>query len=250
MRVTVTWFRVRKLVAGRLAAAVCRVPALRPLMVRRFAADLRRLHDALEGTGLAGRYWVWGGLLLGWARDGAIMPHDCLDADFAVEDGDFHLLAAAVPALAGAGFRSDRCFVSNAGVVTELTFTRRGARFEFFRMFPEGARLRYFMYSIRWRGIAEVEAAVPNQAKVPFSFVGRTWRKPEDHARELRAVYGPWEIPDPSWSYLDQADIIARRSSCHKHFDWPGGAATLPACLVRPGAADTRRGPAARQRDP
>lgn len=247
--VTITWFRVRKLAVGRLASAVCRVPALRPRMVRRFADDLRRLHDALESTGLSGRYWVWSGLLLGWARDGAILPHDCLDADFAVDDRDFHLLVDAVPALTRAGFRSDRCFVSNDGVVTELTFTRRGVRFDFFRMFPGDGNLRYFMYSIGWQSVTELEASVPDQPKVPFSFLGRTWRKSADHAGELRAIYGRWEVPDPSWSYLDQADIIVRRASRHKHFDWPGGAATLPAGLLEPGGASERQGHAGR-RDP
>lgn len=244
--VTITWFRVRKLAAGRLASAACRIPALRPRMVRRLADDLRRLNDVLESTGLSGRYWVWGGLLLGWAREGAILPHDCLDADFAVDDRDFHLLASAVPALTRAGFRSDRCFVSNADVVTELTFTRRGAKFDFFRMFPDGGNLRYFMYAIDWDSVTEVEGSVPDQPKVPFSFLGRTWRKPADHASELRAVYGRWEVPDPSFSYLDQADILVRRPSRHKHFDWPGGAATLPPDLLRPGGADGRQDHAGR----
>lgn len=235
--VKVTAFRMRRMAASRIAHQAGRVPALRPRLIGHFTANLQRLHDTLAGTELSGRYWVWSGLLLGWAREGAILAHDCQDADFAVNDTDFHLLAKSVPALQRAGFRCDRCFVNNRGVVTELTFTRGGAKFDFFRMFPELGNLRYFMYSIRWRGILEVEACLPEQAKVPFSFIGRTWLKQEDHERELQAVYGSWRVPDPGWSYLNQPDIVARRPSRHRHFDWTNGLAGLPPGSLVPGGA-------------
>ena len=170
-----------RLIEVRLAFYARRIPGLKPRLVELFAADLRDLHDALERTDLRGHYWVWSGLLLGWAREGAILPHDSLDADFAVTDDDFHRLAAAVPEIAKAGFRCDRRFVNNEGRLTEVSFMRHGARFEFFRMFPEGGRLRYFMFdSVAGENI-ELEASVPEQATVPFSFLGRTWLKHEDH---------------------------------------------------------------------
>ena len=96
---------VMRLIEVRLALYARRIPGLKPRLVELFAADLRDLHDVLERTGLRGHYWVWSGLLLGWAREGAILPHDSLDADFAVTDDDFHRLAAAVPEIAKAGFR-------------------------------------------------------------------------------------------------------------------------------------------------
>ena len=105
------------------------IPALRSRLTELFASDLRDLHDALESTELRGHYWVWGGLLLGWARDGAILPHDSLDADFAVADDDFQRLINAVPAIVEAGFKCDRYFANNDGYVTEITVMRRGARF-------------------------------------------------------------------------------------------------------------------------
>jgi len=220
-----TMFRVRHLLITRSAESLSRIKVLQPRLMQRFIADLRDLNDALKHTGLDGHYWVWSGLLLGWARDGAVLPHDCLDADFAVTDRDFHRLVEAVPAIVRAGFRCDRRFVNSAGQVTELTFLRHGARFEFFRMFPDGGRLRYYMYSIKLKEITEVVAFVPEQETVPFSFLGRTWLKPKDHALELRSVYGSWEVPDPSWSYLDTPDLEARRVSPYSHFDWRDGAA-------------------------
>jgi hypothetical protein len=223
-----TVFRLRHLMVTRLASSLSHIRVLRPWLMQRFVADLQVLNDALRHTELDGSYWVWSGLLLGWARDGAVLPHDCLDADFAVADRDFHRLADAVPAIVRAGFRCDRRFINSAGQVTELTFMRHGARFEFFRMFPAaGRRLRYYMYSIKLDGITEMEAFVPEQETVPFSFLDRTWLKPKDHQLELRSVYGSWEVPDPSWSYLDTLDVDARRPSPYSNFDWRDGAVSL-----------------------
>jgi hypothetical protein len=226
MMARLTVFRIRHLMITRSAESLSHFKALQPWLMRRFIADLRDLNDALKQTELDGHYWVWSGLLLGWARDGAVLPHDCLDADFAVADRDFPRLMAAVPAIVRAGFRCDRRFVNSHGHVTELTFLRHGARFEFFRMFPADGRLRYYMYDIKLKEITQVEAFVPEQETVPFSFLDRTWLKPEDHALELRTVYGSWETPDPSWSYLDTLDLESRRVSPYSHFDWRDGAAT------------------------
>lgn len=220
MAVTITGFRVRHLAAMRSAEYARRVPAARRRLGRLFEDDLRRLHDAVDDTALNGRYWLWSGLLLGWAREGAVLAHDSTDGDFAVADEDFGRLVDAVPEIVRAGFTRDRCFRNNDGVVTELTFMRHGTRFDFFRLFPEDTQARYFMYSIKWKGILEVEASIPWQAKVPFEFLGRTWLKSADHELELRSMYGNWRVPDPSWSYLDSLDIESKRPSRYSHFDW------------------------------
>src|SRR5439155_22115957 len=140
--------------------------------------------------------------------------------DLAWADRVFAPLVDAVPAILRAGARCDRSVGNTAGQVTELAFLRHGARFELFRMFPVDERLRYYMYSIKLKGITQVEAFVPEQETVPFSFLDRTWLKPKDHELELRTVYGSWKVPDPSWSYLDTLDVEARRASPYSHFDW------------------------------
>lgn len=228
-----TAFRLRRLVAERSAFHLRRVAPLRPLLVKLFAADLRNLHDAIKGTDLHGHYRVWSGLLLGWARDGAILAHDSDDADFAVADRDFDRLVAAVPAIIAAGFRPDRRFFNNAGELTEVTFMRHGTRFEFFRMFPAGDRVRYFLYSGESGELVEVEASLPAQSTEPFSFLGRSWLKSADHELELRSMYGSWQVPDPSWTYLDGLDIEDRRVWRNPGVDWRGGAAALAEALRR-----------------
>ncbi|MHB1593855.1 MAG: hypothetical protein ACYCO9_06260 [Streptosporangiaceae bacterium] len=221
--IKITVFRMGHLAQSRLGEATRRIPALRPRLIARFTDDLRYLHDVLQATPLRDHYWVWSGMLLGWAREGAILEHDSQDADFAVLDKDFDRLVSAAPTLVRAGFACDRRFVNNDGVVTELTFARHGARFDFFRMFPAGDRLRYYTYSISLKEILELEFTIPSQPLVPFDFIGRTWLKPEDHELELKEIYGEWRVPDPEWSYLEAGGLVERRISQYSHFDWRGG---------------------------
>jgi hypothetical protein len=220
--IKVSLFRFKQVAVDRLVKAASRLEAVRTRSAERFASDLRDLHDAIASTDLNAHYWMWAGLLLGWAREGAILQHDCYDADFAVRDADFDRLIRAVPAIVRAGFTRDRKFISDSGLVTELTFTRHGARFDFFRMFPDAGRLRYFIYNLKLTSVTETEAELPDQPTEPFTFLGRTWLKHADHARELRAIYGKWEVPDPSWAFGDGLNHGAQRISRHSHsdFDW------------------------------
>ncbi len=169
---------------------------------RRFSADLRTLHDALAETELAGRYWVWAGMLLGWAREGRVLRHD-RDADFALRREDLPALIDAIPALRRAGFHPLTMYRNNAGQLTELTFCRHTAKFEFFVMDEVDGMLSYYVYGYPPDHLVQVEARVSAQSLVPFSFLGRTWLRPAEHERELEAMYGDWRTPHPGWDYLD-----------------------------------------------
>jgi hypothetical protein len=174
-----------------------------------FVDDARRLNDALAGTALAGRYWVWSGVLLGWAREGRLLPGDA-DLDLAFSAADDERFASAVPALLKAGFRRWFRFVNNDGQITEETFVRGGAKFEFYRMTDIGRQREYHMYGTDAGGPVQLVARVPRQQTVPFEFLGRTWYKAADHEAELEAVYGDWRTPDPDFDYLDECSIVAR----------------------------------------
>ncbi len=76
-----------------MARGLKTVPALDPALRRRiFPRTLRRFNDAMATTPLQNRCFVWGGLLLGWAREGAPLAHDFADADFLIRAEDEHLL--------------------------------------------------------------------------------------------------------------------------------------------------------------
>ena len=96
-----------RLPLGSLVQRVREVPITYRTAWPLYAGDLRRLNDVLSHTSLAARYWVWGGMLLGWARDGSLLAHDTkhLDADFGVLAEDEERFDTAVPVLERAGFR-------------------------------------------------------------------------------------------------------------------------------------------------
>jgi hypothetical protein len=178
------------------------------LFALHFTSDLRRLHDALADTDLSGNYWIWAGMLLGWTREGTLLAHD-RDADFALLEEDLPRLLQAVPALRQAGFVPIQQFRSNTGELTELTFRRHSAKFEFFVFTPIDGMLRYNVYGWPPDHLVQVEAEIPNQELVPFHFLGRTWLKHVDHERELACMYGDWRVPQRTWNYLqdDQAAV-------------------------------------------
>ncbi len=187
---------------------------------RHFIPDLRQLHDTLGDTGFSERYWIWAGMLLGWAREGSLLAHD-RDADFALLPVDLPGLMRAVPALRQAGFKPLHQFRNNKGQVTELTFRRHSARFEFFVFEPVDGMLRYNVYGWPPDHLVEVEARVPDQELVPFEFLGRTWLRHADYERELECMYGDWRTPQRKWDYLeDDRATVSRRPWVNPDTSW------------------------------
>jgi len=175
----------------------------RPLWLPGFRRDLQRLHDALAASELAGRYWLWGGLLLSWARDGGPL-HYTDDVDFALRLEDRERLYEAVSHLEAAGFRRHALYRNNAGEICELVFERRGVRYEFFVLEATGDELVYYTHGWpRSDPPVELEGRIPRQELVEFDFMGRRWLKAADHERELDVIYGDWRTPDPDWYFTD-----------------------------------------------
>src|SRR5262249_52885056 len=104
--------------------------------MRRFCRDLRRLNEALRRAPIRDQYWVWAGLLLGWAREGGVLGHDLLDADFAFLSSDRDLFVASIPIIIAAGFAPLFRFRNNDGAITQYTFGRHGASFDFLELEP------------------------------------------------------------------------------------------------------------------
>ena len=203
-----------------LSPLVRQAPAVLPLVReahrrRRdvlFEEDMRLLNDVLADSPLGGRYWIWAGLLLGWAREGRVLPHDVGDADFAFSAADYALLAMTEPRLETAGFRRWFSFRNRAGECTERVYVRNGFRFEFFRMDDVGDDTHeYHVYGPGRTGTIEFVGHLPRQELEPFEFLGRTWLKPRNHDLLLSTCYGDWRTPDPTWSMFDDRSLVARR---------------------------------------
>lgn len=186
-----------------------------------FERDLVKINSVLQNTALADHYWIWGGLLLGWAREGRILMHDD-DADFGVRRADFPRLMSAVPDLTLAGFRPYMQLRNIDGAITELVFLRKGRKYEFFVLDPMDSDLRYYTYG--WVGESvQIEGRIPDQPLDSFNFLGCTWKKPADHELELTAIYGNWRTPNMQWSYLDDEEsMVTREPWVCRDFVWNG----------------------------
>ncbi|MGA2470388.1 MAG: hypothetical protein ABSG64_06825 [Solirubrobacteraceae bacterium] len=180
------------------------------------ASRLRRLHDALAPTPISGRYWVCGGVLLGWAREGQLLSHDALDADFNYRSEDAERLEASLPALLDAGFRLARRFPNVDEVPTQWAVSLDDAIFDFFCVQISGERLRWSNYGTN-TDRSSPHTHVQNICEIPalplaeFRFLDRYWLKPDDHEAELTSVYGDWRTPDPGYDYMRGPAIIECR---------------------------------------
>ena len=186
---------------------------------------MRLLNDTLAATPLGGRYWIWGGLLVGWAHDRDLLDDDLFDADFAFSVSDMAYFAIAARALIAAGFKPLFRFRNNEGRPTEYTFERNGAKFEFFAVESCGETLSYYVFSDGSHyGEAPVQATseIRDQPLVGFRFLDREWRKHANHDAELTQIYGDWRTPDPDWWYMADASIVNREPWLFTDYTWAG----------------------------
>jgi hypothetical protein len=205
--------RFSKTFARRTGIRNVRLRVWRRLLIR----DLQRLNDVLADSPLAGRYWIQGGLLLGWAREGQIMLNDLADVDFGYRAEDREAFERTIPLLAAAGFRQVLEFRNADDTVTIDKFARAYTRYDFFPMWPHEGHLRLYTYDSVYHAhdksweYFEFVHQFPDQELAPFTFIGRTWYKHADHEAELDTNYGSWRVPDPGWTHRDSPGIIERR---------------------------------------
>jgi hypothetical protein len=187
----------------------------RTVQRKQLIRDLGRLNDVLAQTPLAGRYWVHGGVLLGWARDGKLLLNDLEDVDLAYRAEDRASFEAAIPSLIAAGFRLICVFHTLDGRTTIERFQRGRFWYEFFAMWPALGKLHAYSFSYGTLGGEDTHVEhvheYPDDRLVPFSFLGRTWLKPANHEAYLEANYGNWRVEDRGFTYLNSPSIIDRR---------------------------------------
>jgi hypothetical protein len=180
----------------------------------RMEHNLRLLHDVLARTGMAGRLWIFGGLLLGAIREGEIMLHDTEDADFGFLASDEPRLRAAFPALVDAGFTPHLRFPAATGPATEYSFLKDDAKYELFAVRVEGERFTWTNHGYR-DGDSDAPTqntcAIPAQPLDELRFLDRTWLKVRDVDVELTALYGDWRTPAPGFPYMEAPTIVERR---------------------------------------
>ncbi|MGB9111572.1 MAG: hypothetical protein WCF24_02470 [Acidimicrobiales bacterium] len=194
-----------------------------------FERNLRKLNDLFVRRGVDDRFWLSGGLLLGWARQGGILPNDYKDADFGLRSDDCGIFCALVPDLIAGGFLPFRRFRDNDGRTTLWSFWKDGSQFDFIEYRTEEAS-RWFTGYFDFDGASwQVIGKVPDGPLERISFLGRWWWKPGDHQAELAALYGDWEVPwdeaskGHAWNTgRDSPAIVERVAWLSAEMSWDG----------------------------
>ena len=171
---------------------------------------LRLLNDTLRNSPAHNHYWVCGGVLLGWARDGALIKHDT-DVDFHYWHENTEKLNAGFDLLIAAGFKPSCRWRNIAGEITENVLTYKGIKFEFFSAHKVNGNTRCTVYTGNIRtGIPRMEliCETPGCELDEFEFYGRTWLKPDNHEVYLKREYGNWKVPE---RHGESQSVISRK---------------------------------------
>lgn len=177
-------------------------------------AGLKKLHSALTASPLAGKYWVCGGALLGWAREGGLLPHDP-DMDFHYWQSDARRMRATVDMLLAVGFKFYCCWRNHKNEIVVYTLKYRGVGFDFFACHRDGENICYYSFGMPQKGAADEQwlCGSPAYELAEFELLKMKWLKPADHETYLTAHYGAWRTPVKSWEQSqDNKAIISRRA--------------------------------------
>ena len=183
---------------------------------KRLVDGVFKLHEVLQCSPLRDRYWICGGALLGWAREGSLLKHDPdIDFHFWEEDREHFLKGSEM--LKQSGFKPEFCWRNTDNHITEYVLSYRHIRFEFFEATKANGNTRWMAYgSNARRGIDGVQllCETPGQELSEFEFLGKNWLKPKDHVKYLTALYGDWKTPNPDYSYIRDVRQLSRGHQC------------------------------------
>lgn len=159
-------------------------------------ASLHTLHVGLERCDTGA--WLFGGLLLGLARSGDVIPWD-RDVDVSILRARSQaFVSTGIRDLVSAGFAFSGAWINNDGQLTELTFRRRGFKFDVFLVDELEGRFQWHYY---WRRVQRVRGCQAH-GLTETVFGACAWRVPADLDAYLTALYGNWRVPDRKYHYM------------------------------------------------
>jgi hypothetical protein len=178
----------------------------------RIEEGFRAVVAALNQTPMKGRYWMCGGVMLGYAREGHLLRHDT-DIDFHYWKEDEEQLLSALKTIAGQGFRYTGTLYNNDGIPTQHITKLGKLKIEFFAAWRANGKINWQSYSTRhWnRPARQFLNQVPDFQLENVEFYGVEVAKPADHELYLSALYGDWRTPMPDYAYyIDSKAIVSR----------------------------------------
>lgn len=194
-----------------LERLTCRFNKLFSPSPERVEAAFKKSLHFFNKTPMQSRFWICGGVLLGYAREGAIIRGDT-DIDFHYWVEDEALLLEVLQGLPGKEFEYVGRYVNNEGVVTQHVLKVLGVKVEFFAAWRKDNCIEWNCYTTRhWnRPIRQFLNRIPDLQFEPVQFYEVEVFKPVDHDLYLRALYGDWRKPMTDYTYyVDSAAIVS-----------------------------------------
>ena len=182
---------------------------------------MQHLHDTIANTPLHNKYWVCGGALLGYVREGALLKHDP-DIDFHVWRDDLPAFLDSVESLKQAGFKPWVIWRNIAGQITEYVYKYKGLHFEFFVADKVNGNTQSTLYDTVYIALEEFVFETPGCELDKFEFYNRTWLKPANHEEYLTALYGDWKTPDKKYKHNKSKTVVSRKEMPGKQI-WKDG---------------------------
>lgn len=187
--------------------------------------NLALLNLIIAKTKFAEKYWVIGGLLLGWMREKDIIRGNEGDIDFAFNSLDEYLFLETIPLLYKAGFQPFTKWKNNASEITEYVLLKDGCKFEFFLMFEFNDKYRYFGYSKMkksnskisvFEAISEIEKH--NLSKMTIFNI--PFLVPENPQAWLTKRYGNWNVSGQKYNFIENEQTIVSREIWNGNNKW------------------------------
>jgi len=202
-----------------------RIPGFRQwinrIQGRRYERVLKELHTTFAESPLNGHYRLSGGMLLGYYRDGRLLPWDCWDVDFEIEESSLAELAATLPLLLKAGWRRRVTWFNNDGDLAEIRLKRKFIYLDLFVTYDRGGSSASWLFSERDGVWLQAEVHLPTTPTQPVEFIGLIWPAPDPIEPALEARYGQWQEPDSKWDYMTTSSIVKTERWTRPPLSWP-----------------------------
>ena len=198
---------------------------LRNIVYTKSIQNLFLLQKILSNTQFSEKYWVIGGVLLGWVRELDILPGNEGDIDFALNSLDEKQFLEIITLLKAVGFQPYTKWKNNSGQITEYVLLKDGCKFEFFLMFEFEDKFRYFGYSKMKKGkfqtsVFEAMSEIEKHKLSKMTIFNVPFLVPENPQEWLSERYGNWNEPIPEYRFIENELPIVYRAVWIGNNNW------------------------------
>lgn len=168
--------------------------------------------NSLKDTPMKDKFWLCGGALLGYAREGALLKHDN-DIDFHYWSSDALLIEDTLKSLKIYGFKYCYNLKNSSGNITQHTIKYKNVKIDFFEAIKKDTNIQWTCYTTKhWnRPARQFLNQIPSVELTAVEFYGVSILKPLDHDAYLTALYGDWQKPMKDYTYyIDSKAIISK----------------------------------------